>query len=79
MPWWWALISPGSTSMPVAAELGDAGVRRPQRVALADRRDGAVADEHGAVAQRWGVGGGEQDVAVDEEGGLMPADASGRH
>ena len=67
MPWWWALISPGSTSMPLAADHLRARVRAAERLAVADLGDRAVAYEHGAVRQRDGVGGGQQDVAADEE------------
>ena len=66
----------------VAAELLDARVPAAQLVAVADRRDVAVADQHGAAGQGGGVGGSEQDVAVNEEvghvAGTLAAGASVR-
>ena len=67
MPWWCALIRPGQHEHAVAADLLGAGVLAAERGAVADLRDGAGGDQHGAVASGGASGRGEQDVARDEQ------------
>ena len=84
MPWWWALIRPGSTSMPAPPSSCDARVRAAQLVALPDFRDGAVADQH---ARRRGRGAASAEASRTSprtrrsamRHGTLAAGASVRH